>query len=273
MRKIFLIWMLMLALTISSVYAAASLSLLTTNWKQNSMINLSTKTANDNSEVNISNILIQFSSTATSNSTTVSLINITNTSATNFSKGYANFTFDDSFVLEDTSVGVVTAKTTGTGDSDAVLLAATTVIIDRTKPQSPTSLTTAKRVSGDTITATVNNFNTTACTLSFGLGGIRKAMTYSASTCTYTVATNEPPDGIYQYIVYASDGLNETGSNVAQIEIDTLSNPVRRSPSSLQTSSFAQTVQSQQGGGGGNLFGIIAIVIIVYLVANAFNKK
>ena len=155
-----LIMLVALALSVSS---APQLTLNTVTWQEGTMVNISTKSANDGSLVNMSYVTLRFSASNTANVTSINLINITNTTATNADLGYVNFTFGNDIILEDTAVGAITGVSTGVSGADGVALASTTVTVDRTVPQLPTSITPTGTLTSrvQTISATVNEANTT----------------------------------------------------------------------------------------------------------------
>ena len=218
---------LLLILTLQSVVASPALALITTTWT-NGLVNISTKSANDASQVNMSYITLRYVASNTRNSTTFNLINITNTTATNFDWGYANFTFGSEFILDDTSSASVTGVSTGIGDSGNVALAATTVIVDQNNPVAPTAVTFSNPVEADeTITATIDRDNANRCFIRFGSQGApRNAMTLSGTTCTFTVTANNPPNSAYQAFVTADDnGADAEALSTAQnIEITATKN-------------------------------------------------
>src|SRR3990167_10903733 len=142
MNKTILLTISLIALMLMSSLALASpaLTLNTVTWT-NGVINISTKDANDVSLLNITHLAIFFSASNTRNSSSVLLINLTNSSTNNFDLGYANFTFGSSFVLDDTALGSVTGVATGLGGSNGITISATTVTIDQTDPAAPTAIT------------------------------------------------------------------------------------------------------------------------------------
>lgn len=245
---LFLVLVLMLiALALPVLSAPHSYTLNTLTWQENTKVNISTKTTNDASLVNVSFITVKFSASDTANSSISVIINITNTTATNFNWGYANFTFSNVIALEDTNVGSVTAISTGVGDSDTINLSATTVTIDRYAPQAPTEIRPTTGIDNTTVnqlfSATVNDANTTGCTLRFdgqNPGSSAYAMTYSTSSCTLTV--NNLARGTYKFYVTATDGRNNTNSGTNTITISQLgSNVGKRAYAVAQQSGQAPT--------------------------------
>lgn len=263
---LFLVFML-------GVYAntdSVTIALDTTTWRQNTNVSFTLTGAG-----NVTNLLVRASATNIANSSSSLIINISNTTITNFQTNIVNFTFGNSIVFEDTTGATITLSARNVSADEIGSSSTSSVIIDRSAPSPPTSLTTAKRVDGDTITATVTGINTTVCFISFGLGGIRNSMTHSGDTCTYTVAKNSPSDGSYVYKVYASDGLNESASSDTTIEIDALSNPARRSPSSLDVT---KPIVSATQGSGVNMqtflkFAILFVVLDLFFKFGIIFKK
>lgn len=202
-------------------------------------------------------------SSSTANSTRATFVTSASneTKATNMPLNIVNMTFPNSAILEDASDYTFYGSCQNSTARITCNATRTNVIVDRTTPSAPTSITTAKRDDGDTITATVTGTDTTRCTLAFGLGGIRNTMVHSGNTCTYTVSKDNPSDGIYQFKVYATDQKDETASLTTTIEIDAIDNPARRSPSSLQMSQpVANAVSS---GGGGNMQTILKVGLVL----------
>ena len=248
----------------------------------NSLLN-----ATFNTSVDTGNVTVFYEGRAlnTANSSYSFFANQTNTSGLRHHVFNAGGAATDTLIAEESSAWQYRAtcrlNASGNidiaGESSAVSSeSSTTNTLDRGGvPSTPTSLTTAKRVSGDTITATVNGANTTSCTISFGLGGIRNAMTHSGNTCTFTVARDSPADGIYSYNVLAGDGANSSTSSAVQVEIDAIGNPSRRSPASLQISKPI----SQKLSGMGNVqkiatFALLAVVAdILFGLGIIFKKR
>src|SRR3990167_3138370 len=215
---------LLMLLAITSVSASPALTLNTATWTEGAVVNISTKSSNYASLVNMSYITLRYSASNTRNSTSLNLINITNTTATNFDLGYANFTVTlAQQLLDDTNLGSVTGVSTGVGAADAVALSATTVTVDLSNPTAPTAVTFSNPVEADeTITATINRQDSNRCFVRFGSSGApRQAMTLSGSTCTFTVTSNNPPNSAYQAFVTADDnGADAEALSAAQnIEI------------------------------------------------------
>ena len=227
---LFPIDLVMLIVLALSVYSAPQLTINTATLQDNTDVNISTKSANDDSLVNFTYVTIRCSSPNTANSTTLNIINITNTTATNFDLGYANFTFGNSIILEDSNdyscTAISTGSADGTADVDAVASSALTMTVDRTAPSIPTSASPTGTLTSrtQTISATVNGANTTSCTLRFigkTPGFTTYTMTHSASTCEQ--AFTNIPETTYIYTISASDGTNTsiTGENTMTIDIRT----------------------------------------------------
>lgn len=275
MKKLILLMVLISMFLIGIVSATPQLALITTTWQENTMVNLSTKSANDGSLINMSYIQILFSASDTANSSTSTIINITNTTATNFDLGYANFTFKNGYVLEDTSKGSVTGKSTGLLGGGSVDLSATTVNVDRTSPSAPTTSHSADTefddVNTKTITYAVTGTDTTSCRIAFGKstfsGSNTFAMTHSGDTCTYTVTKATIPDDVYTTYVQASDGTNTSTSAGRNFKIKTFEGAAADEISALSVP-IAQKVMEQVN------LGTAALVIILGVFGYmAFFKK
>lgn len=216
---------MILVLSASVALATPTLEILTTTWSENTIINISTKDANDDSLINMSNITIRLSSASTANSSTSVLYNISNNTATNFDLGYANFTFSNELILEDANDYSAVAVSTGTGDSDGVTSSATTITVDRTAPTTPTGVGPTGDVDSGTqsFTSTVQGENTTACTLTFigtNPGSPTYTMTHSANECTLSLSM---ADSLYKYSITASDGTNESTTSDQTLNIGSTS--------------------------------------------------
>lgn len=203
--------------------ASPALTLNTVTWNSGTIVNISTKSTNDASLVNMSYITIRFSASNTANSSSVRVINITNSTATNFDLGYANFTFQSPIEIEDTSVGSVTGISTGVGAADAVSLSATTVTIDRTTPTAPSTLSPSgtSTTRDNTFTSVVVDGTTTGCTLIFDTtnpGSSSYVMTHSGTSCS--VSLNGMPSSSYNYKIRATDGLNNADSSLVSLIVD-----------------------------------------------------
>lgn len=182
-------------------------------------------------------IHINASSISTANSSSYEITLCSNeTNADNMPSGYINWSFNDTtnLILEPandyTFVGWIENVTPGAYVGSVVCNATVTNIkIDRgDKPSTPTTTTTAGTLSfGSTLTYTVNDANTTECRIAFMphkqtasyTGSNTKAMTYSGTSCTYTIGY-EIADGLYDMYGWASDGMNHTESAKLAMTID-----------------------------------------------------
>lgn len=172
--------------------------------------------------------------TDTANSSWVTIINISNSSLAddsnnanwgdlNFSLGLTNASLEDSANWQLYAV----CYNDSAQSADSTI---NTVYSDRTVPQTPTTSHTSATVfeNGDTITYTVVGANTTGCRIAFlqngepprSSGSNTYAMTHSANSCTYPVATSSPSDGIYDVYVRATDGTNITYSTRLDFSIE-----------------------------------------------------
>jgi hypothetical protein len=162
------------------------------------------------------------------------------------------------------------------------------IVIDNTVPVAPSSLAPVNNKVEDTtndivFSATVTDSKTTGCSLIFTVanpGETSYAMTYSASTCSYTL--NKMPDQVYSYLIRATDGLNTTDSATQALEVDyngvsaggkfaiISNNQKSANPQSIISSSQSLT-GSQTGGIDTKV--VIAVIAIIVLYLLIFNKK
>jgi len=278
------IYVFSLLMVMGIVSATPQLTLNTLTWQDGTKVNISTKSANDGSLVNMTFITLYTSAANTPNSSSSRVINITNTTATNFDLGYANFTFDTSLVLFDATTHSVTGTTTGVGDSGGVALSATTVTIDRGKPTS--SLLTPSddtRYESDTqrrsIAFTATCTNATSATLF--IDTFAHTMTESSDVCSYT--KDYLDDQIHNWYVRSSDGTNTTDSTTFQLEITTPgggSNSDYSAPTGAGASGTGVGTQSVAGGtsgggatGGFGKFAILAIAAYFIFQQGGSSKK
>lgn len=210
--------LMLIALALSAIGAPHSLTLNTLTLQENTVVNVSTKTANDGSQVNISNIALFGSSSLTANSSSRKIFNITNTTATNFDLGYANITIGNDVILEDANNYAFTSITTGVGDSANVNLSSTTVTVDRTAPSAPTGLQPTNSIENSTVnqafTVAVNGANTTGCTLRFdgkNPGSSAYVMTHSGDECTLTI--NGIAQAAFSWYATATDSTNTSANS------------------------------------------------------------
>lgn len=190
---------------------------------QNGVINITSA----NTVINWTSCLVQAMSPSTANSSWSTVINLTNTTENDAGLGDLNGTLSSMYVLEDASdyswraicYNSSDAEATGSSATSAIV---TSVIVDRTTPTAPSSVTFSNPVeSGETITATVVGAETTNCYIRFGSQNTpRYVMSLSGNTCTYTVTGDNPPDSSYSAFVEASDGKDNTFSSAQNIEID-----------------------------------------------------
>jgi len=216
-----------------------------------------------------------FISPSTANSTVGNLrapvVNLTG--ALLMANGSINMSFGSDIILEDASDYTVTASVNGTACSGT----ATNVIVDRTTPTAPSSITFSNPVEdGETITATVTGSQTTACYIRFGSPYTpRYTMTLSGSTCTFTPTRDNPPNGVYDAYFEAIDGKDSALSSKQNIEINVVKSDGGGLLGGAQISiPSGQTNNplSPQGGFGDLLKNPIVILIgiglIIYVVSN-----
>lgn len=225
MKKTLFINAMMLLVLSCLVMAAPSPSLITTTWT-NAMVNIS---LTDGAGTQF--VTVYASSSSTANSSTSKVFNITNSTATNFNAGYANFTLSNAIVLEDSNDYTVSFLTTGNGGADAQTgTTATGVIVSRTTPDAPTTTASQNQVLGNSaaFSYTVTGTATTGCRIAFLPSGIgirfsgtnTFAMTHSGNTCTYTATSANLPDSDYNVYVQASDGVDTAQSSALVIKFD-----------------------------------------------------
>lgn len=240
MKKIMLIFPFLFILTLFYVSANIDCNLTVPSRISNATVGINVTYNTSVTTTNVT-VALEAKSASTRNSSYSLIANITNSSAT--SLRVWNLTFlGAGLVLEDANNYVFRATCYHNGTSSnpdtAVSSEISGVVIDRHRPVTPTGVTYTSPV-GDagTITATINRALANTCYIKFG-GGSLVTMVLSGSTCTYTASatSNNPPDGDYQFIVRASDGLND---------------------SLVDTSSQSVTIDAVQSDGGGLLGGTI----------------
>lgn len=220
-------------------------------------------------------------STSTANSSYLYLANATNTSAGQI---IFNTTFN-SLLLEDSNdYSFYASCWNATGQSNST--ASTSVRVDNTIPQAPSSLSPAAGTTdGDGIinfTTTVTGANTTGCILFFpnvNPGSKSYTMTHSGNLCWYQLTTKS--EQTFDYIVEASDGTNKTNSSQTRININ-----MQGGNSYLFQSEEAQQISEEKSGKtlsitDGNIslgetkipiWGIVVVVLII-IAAVYFAKK
>ena len=284
MKKIIILLAIMSMFLMGLVYAA-SLTLVSTTWGQDGFVNVTLgTTACTNYCGNATEYVTLYATCSDTANSSISLVyNITNSSttddSTNFNWGYANFTFGDDLILEDSAVCSVTGITTGVGDADAVLLAATTVNIDRTTPSAPTTTQASQSVlkAGNVITYTVTGTDTTKCRIAFltsksprATGSNTFAMVHSGDTCKYIIPSITVGDGVYSMFGWAGDGTNSSFSSPLDIEIDNIASNTQQLDSGTQVAigeSIGEKVKADQ-------IAIVAIVIIgLYAIFGRKGRK
>lgn len=260
-RELIILFVMVISVVALALHATAIPSLTTTTWSDATKVNISFGTG-DQAGNATKNITVFISSALTANSSTSKLINISNTTATDFNYGYANFTFDNTLVAEDSNDYTVSFVTTGIGDADAVAgTSATGVVIDRSKPNTPVSLSPTgddTSTQDKTFSATVNGANVTGCTLRFdgtNPGSSVYSMSNSGDSCT--VSLTNIARSTYSYRIRASDGTNTTESELASFSLSKSSSGsgarayavayYNQQPASKQGVATALGIQSQGG--------------------------
>mgnify|MGYP001596422323 FL=1 len=174
----------------------------------------------------ITHVIINASSSKTANSSVKMILNITNTTGTNFdANDYANITFNFGSlnVFEDGNNYVFECTTINSSGAYDSCTASTSVVVDRTIPQAPTAVapvSTANTTTTQAFSATVIGANTTLCQIRFTTtnpGSSVYAMTHSGNSCTLSLANMAR--GTYNYVIRASDETNFTDSASSQVVI------------------------------------------------------
>lgn len=215
-----------------------------------------------------------FSSPSTANSSSSKLM-ITGTNISDAAtNGSINITFELGldFLLEDSNDYTVGATMNGTACSGS----ATSVILDRTKPLTPTTTQAVNSVlkAADIITYTIIGVNTTSCRISFQTSKVEKssgtntfAMVHSGNTCKYTIPSVTIGDGVYSMRGFATDGTNSSFSAPLDIEIDNIASNTQATEDGLQVGIGEAVGEKIRG----ETIGTVAIVIVVlYLI---FSRK
>ena len=247
-----------------SVNASASLTLNTLRWNDGTIVNITTKSANDGSLVNISFITIRYSSSATINSTIGNIINISNTTATNFNLGYANFTFSSDIVLVDTVLGSVTGVTTGVGDSGGVALAATTVTVDRSVPQIDGLVNIGSGLGTNLQTITFGVINATVWRL-FHNGIVVQSTTVTGDLINTTASQQISLRDSGTYYVEVRDGENTTTSATITYTMggSLIKSSIVKSERDVVKQKQIEKAKQQKSNKGILLVGVAVVIFIV----------
>ena len=157
-------------------------------------------------------------SSSTANSSVGLITNVSNGSGS--APNSINFTFINKYVLEDSndytcSVSCYNQTSQISGNSTK-----TGVIIDRTRPPTPTSISPSGSITvgSNTFSATVDGSATTGCQLWFqgtNPGYQAYSMTHTGSSCTLTFSSIGLSD--YVYFIRATDGTNSTDTALTTI--------------------------------------------------------
>lgn len=155
----------------------------------------------------------------------LSVKNVTNTTT---NQTIFNATFDSTINFQDANDYNVSASCfTQNGTSELDEVERTGVTLDNTVPDQASGLTTTEQETASfTISSTVNDAETTSCTLVWPDNNpinsrypTGTAMTYSASTCS--LALTSVPDYTYRWQVRASDETNASVSEIARFSVST----------------------------------------------------
>ena len=215
--KIFLLLIPMLFLLVFSVFGASNITIsapVTSGAVRGSSYTLKALVGYNQGEA-VKNVTWWAFCSNTANNTYVWLAS--NETGNKSAPGSYNFTATfNSSLFEDSSqctfnASLTWTNTSGTYYDDSI---ATSVIIDNTVPVAPTNLKPTSedsKVRNIKFTATVDDPTTTGCTFNIPRQHISGTMTYSGSSCSYTV-TKILQEGKVKYEVVATDGLNTTKS-------------------------------------------------------------
>lgn len=172
---------------------------------------------------NVTNATLYGRATNTGNSSYVVLATNTSCNFNSTEEEGCNMIFDTSGVEDSTSWSFYVIAHNITAQIDTITSATvSTVIVDNTVPDTPSSLSpSTTQTSRDiTFSGTVGGRNTTGCTLTFkdtNPGSTTYSMTHSSNTCT--VDLTNIADTIYSYKIVATDGTNSTNSAYQEITV------------------------------------------------------
>lgn len=264
----------LIATIISLSFIVLSLSLMSAGWitpASGSVVGGATTFNITNSTAATYNCTIWASSPSTTNSTNVSLGTLTNESAIDFDiNGSIEVKVETLEDSNDYSFYASCMDLTSTTNTSTV-----TLTVDNTIPETPSSLSPASNSKDSdgsvTFSGSVVDANTTGCTLYFvgrNPGSSSYAMTYSASSCTYSITTI--PEETYVYYIQATDGTNTTNSAQTRFSVsltDTSSaylfdNQVAAEASEENKLKFL-SITNPDGSVKGGFIAIVAIVVII----------
>lgn len=220
-------------------------------------------------QINNCTVYITSSSTATSR-----VIIADNVSTTRVS------IYNDTTYLEDSNDYTLTASCRNQSN-DLATNSSITVRVDNDVPDTPTTLSpSANSIDTDgsiTFSATVNDSETTGCTLYFPntqpSSASSYAMTYATTSCTYTLSSIA--DQSYDYYIRASDGTNTTDSSTIRFNVNRKqsSDYMFQSPEVVDTQSQTNEFSISNLGDSGVTIGIIILVILVVIIGYYIFKK
>lgn len=162
--------------------------------------------------------------------------------------------------------------------SDFVNKTASSIVVDTTIPNTPTSLTPTSDSDGDvTFSCSVEGRNTTSCTLFFSEGNPGKlsySMTHTGDTCTYSLSGM--PEQTYKYFIQASDESNRTNSSIQTINVDITTSAGKAAKLIEEkgvTSKGGALLSIAQNGLGSSGVWIVVIVVGIFVVYFVVKKK
>lgn len=221
------------------------------------------------------------SASLTANTTFVNL-NVTNNESSNQTQFLGSF---NSSELEDGSDYIFYATCMNVSGAPINVTNSslnTAIIVNNTQPDAPSGVSPASgsqvTASGtQTITSTVTDRETTACTYTFYRDGssadsasISGSGTYSGSTCSFSKSiTSNADNGLYYWTITASDGL-DSATTAGTMNIGLPGGSGGLPPGDYQQSGN-QIVQT--GTGTNSTVWIVIVVIIIGLLIINFRKK
>ena len=224
------------------------------------------------SGTNLLNCTFYAKSPSTANNTWANLGTFYNSTA---NAGSINGTFDSS-ILEDSNDYTFNATCYNSSGSLHEGIS-TSVTIDNTVPQAPTSLsptdnTLITSATTQNFSATVVDSNTTGCTYVISRGGatsgndyITGTASYSGSSCSFTKSFSSQTDnGNWYWYIIASDGSNTTSSSTHLLQ-------VQIPPSGGGTTEVTIPVIDEEK--LKNIVIIVIAIIVVIIIVSILKKR
>lgn len=286
-KSLVLLLGLLLVLSIGLVSAGPQIVTLTnpvtTTTVSGTGIKLSAENTTVTADTKFMNCTFYASSSATANSSTSLIGNVTNTS-----KGQANLSdawnsqTDGIYYLEDSAIYSMYASCwfNNATDGQAEVINSTAVSLIIVNNSFPQAATTPRPSTGTidqdgtvTFYATVVGENVTACTLYFPNmkpGNTRgAAMTHSGDNCSYAL-TSVMPDQTYLWRVGTTDGAEYTNSSDWTIHTDTTRGS--HTTPEIQAEWERQRALAAAGEGGISIW-VWVIIVVVVLAAVLYKRS